>query len=291
MPESPTLSRLAPPPRSIPPVFAVLTMLGGTSAQIGWFFLGFGSIFFWAFVWNADLSGWRFRPETMATIRGVSLGCRQTGFSEGTKHYPHRIYQNLYRYSVEGQDFRGASFAVDQCTSRGAVSVEYLRLDPAVSRIAGMRRQPVSPWGALVALLPGAGLCLIVAGVFRGRWSLRLLRDGQPAAARLIDKTATGSRTMGRPDYRMDFEYTAQNGAQGRASLRTNQPEPLEGAETLVFYDPADLSRGLLFPSLPGDVAIGSDGQPTRTGSRAFLVLPLATLIGNACYVLYRGLS
>ena len=76
------------------------------------------------------------------------------------------------------------------------------------------------------------------------------------------------------------------NGLAGRASLRTNQPELLDSSpDTLVLYDPADLSRGLLFQSLPGNVVVDQQGQPARSGSRAFLFLPLVTLLGNAWYV------
>ncbi|HJZ98034.1 MAG TPA: hypothetical protein VKE70_16100, partial [Candidatus Solibacter sp.] len=49
------------PPRKIPLTLAVQMYLGGVGTQIGWLLLAFGSIFFWAFAWHADLSGWRFR--------------------------------------------------------------------------------------------------------------------------------------------------------------------------------------------------------------------------------------
>jgi len=262
-------------------------MLGGAGAQIGWLLLGFGSIFFWGFAWNADLSGWRFREDTVARTTGVTLECRQTGLSQGRSSQRQWVYRNLYHYAVEGRQFQGASFALERCVF-GPVTVEYLRLDPAISRIAGMRRRPLGPRDTMPALVPAIGLGLVIAGLVKGRWRLRLLREGLPASGRLVEKVVTSSRTNGRADYRMAFEFTAQNGLTGRASLRTNHPEQLEsGSETLVLYDPADLSRGLLFRSLPGNVVIDQQGQPARSGSRAFLFLPLATILGNGWYV-YR---
>ena len=284
---TPHMESLAPPPGTIAPLLAVQAMLGGAGAQIGWLLLGFGSIFFWGIAWNADLSGWRFREDTVARTSGVTLECRQTGFSQGRSSRRQWVDRNLYRYAVEGRQFQSESFAWERCVF-GPVTVEYLRLDPAISRIAGMRRWPLNAWDAMPALLPAVGLGLVIAGLLKGRWRLRLLREGLPASGRLVEKVVTASSTRGRADYRMTFEFTAHNGLTGRASLRTNRPEQLEdGPATLVLYDPADLSRGLLFRSLPGNVVIDQQGQPARSGSRAFLFLPLVTVLGNAWYV-YR---
>jgi len=261
----------------------IQTLLGGTGSQIGWFVLGFGSIFFWVFALKTDLSGWRFRQDTVARIRGNSAGCRKTGFYEGDSFRHRDVYQNLFRYTVDGQSYTGVAYALDQCVSRGPVDVEYLRLEPAVSRIAGMRRRPVGYIGLLGAALPGVGLCIVVVGLIKGLWKLRLLRDGLPAAGRQIQKVATGSSTLNRPDYLMVFEFATPGGPPGRASVCTNSPERLEdGRETLVLYDPSHPSQGLLFRSLPGDVLIDPQGQPTRTGSRAFLFLPVITILANA---------
>ena len=260
------------------------TMLGGVGAQIGWLLLGFGSIFFWVFAWNADLSGWRFRADSLARTSGVSLGCGPTRFSQGPKYHPHVVYRNLYRYTAEGQSYEGESYA-PKCRARGPVAVEYLRLDPGISRIAGMRRRPMPAATALVALLPAVGLCLVIAGLLKGRWKVRLLRDGLPASGRIAGKAPTGSTINGRAVYRVTVEYTPWDGPPSTAAVRTSRPERLENSpETLVLYDPANHSRALVFQSLSG-VRFDRDGQPARSGSLAFLFLPLATIAGNGCYV------
>ena len=262
------VTRLAAAPRVIPASLQVQVLLGGTASQIGWFLLGFGSIFFWVFACKTDLSGWQFRQGHVARTSGISLGCQKTGFREGDEHLPRSVvYRNLYRYAVDGQTLRGASYSLGQCVSRGSVTVEYLLLDPATSRIIGMRRRPLSPWAALAAIVPAVGLTMVLVGIFRGRGKLKLLCRGLPASGHLIQKLETNSRTMGRADFLMTFEFTTQYGLIAQTKIFTNQPEPLESEpETLVLYDPAKLSGGLLFRSLPGEVSIGRDGQPARSG-------------------------
>jgi hypothetical protein len=91
---------------------------------------------------------------------------------------------------------------------------------------------------------------------------VRVLRDGVPAAGRLISKVATGSSTNGRSDYRMTFEYTAQDGNTSRLTTRSNRPERLEDqSQELVLYDPANRESAFLMDGLPGSVTIDESGQ------------------------------
>jgi len=168
------------------------------------------------------------------------------------------------------------------------VAVEYLTGQPGISRIAGMRRQPLSWWATVGALLPGVGLAMAIAGLVKGRRRVRLLREGLPASGRLMEKVSTGVRTNGRPVYRMTFEYTAQNGVTGRVTARTNSPERLEDqSRELLLYDPRDLAKAFLIDDLPGTVTIDEAGQPVPGGAGAYFLLPALTLLGNGWYV-YR---
>ena len=264
--------------------------LGGANTQIGWLFLGFGSIFFWVFACNADLSGWRFRPGSVNWTQGESLGCKDTRYHEGGSEWTGgtAVYQNLYRYTAGGQQFEGSSYATGRCVPGGAVAVEYLTGQPGVSRIAGMRRQPLSWWATVGALFPGVGLAMAIAGMVKGRRRARLLREGLPAAGCLMEKVSTGARTNGRLVYRMTFEYTAQNGMTSRVTARTNSPERLEDqSRELLLYDPQDLARAFLIDDLPGTVTIDEAGQPAPGGAGAYFLLPALTLLGNGWYV-YR---
>jgi hypothetical protein len=263
-------------------------LFGGAASQIGWFLLGFGSIFFWIFAWHADLSGWRFRPGSVAQTSGDALGCSDTHYHVGgtESHRGTPVYKNSYRYTVNGNRYEGASYATGRCVTDGSVTVEYLLSQPEVSRIMGMRRDLLSPWTILAALLPGAGLALVIAGLVKGRRAVRLLRDGLPAPARLIKKASTGATTFGHADYRMTFEYSAQSGAIGRVTVRTHLPERLEDEQReLLLYDPSAVASAVLLDDLPGTVSVDETGQPKAGGSRRFLLLPALTILGNGLYI------
>lgn len=264
-------------------------LFGSQRSQIGWLILAFGSFFFWAFTWFADISGWRFRDGRAAETRGQASGCRQTRFSEGgTKNKRGTpIFENHYRYEVSGQTFEGSSFAKGQCVN-GPVVVEYLPAQPEVSRIRGMRRRPLSAAATLTALMPAAGIVMILAGLVEGRRRLRLLREGLLTTGRLVEKKRTNVRTRGRRVYRLTFEFTAQSGMTGRVNTRTRRPERLEDkAGQILLYDPANLKRAVLLASLPGRISADESRQPVARGSMAFLLLPALSILGNV-WCVYR---
>ncbi|HYV28317.1 MAG TPA: hypothetical protein VFA77_12335, partial [Candidatus Eisenbacteria bacterium] len=62
---------LGEPPRQVPLLIRLRLLFGGTSAQMGWFFLGFGMIFFWVFTRHADLTSWTRFHGKLATAEGI----------------------------------------------------------------------------------------------------------------------------------------------------------------------------------------------------------------------------
>jgi len=217
-------------------MLAARLLLGSALSQIGWLIVGFSSVFFWAFVWNADLSGWKFRPGETARVTGVALDCRQTRLSEGGSRNRRGtpIYETRYRYEVDGHPFAGSSFATGYCYD-GNVRVEYLEARPEISRIVGTRRKPFGPYVVTVGVLPAIGLTLILAGIVSGLRQRRLLRDGLPAAARLKEKVPLNMTSQGRTVYRLIFEFTAQNGGNGRVTARSSRYERLEKNKDLTI--------------------------------------------------------
>src|SRR5215471_15664601 len=113
--------QLSPPPRLISPLLSAQMLLGGASAQAGWAILCFGSIFFWAFAWNADLTDWRFDAAKFRQTAGEVVGCEKTKFSVGGSEdrAGTPIYRNLYRYAITGQQFESASYATGTCANTG----------------------------------------------------------------------------------------------------------------------------------------------------------------------------
>jgi hypothetical protein len=285
--------QFAAPPRTIGTSLAARMALGSARSQIGWLVLAFGSFLFWVVAWHADISAFRFSAGRVVQTQGEWLYCRETRFSVGGSEDERGtpIYENYFRYEVAGRSFTESSFATGACPG-GQVVVEYLREQPEVSRIAGMRRNVFGPWAAMTAVVPAVGLLLVVAACVEGLTRVRLLRDGLLATGTLIEKTRTNIETSSGQVYRLTLEYTAQSGATGRVTTRTNRPERLEDKSgALLFYDPADLTRAVLLASLPGSIAADKTGQPIARPSRAFLVVPALTILGNVWYVYHHWIA
>jgi hypothetical protein len=250
---------------------------GGMGAQIGWLIFGFGSIFFWTFAWHADLSGWRFRAGKAARVTGELLNCRATPYSSGGSEDSAGtpIYANEYHYQVNGASIGGVSYDTGNC-AQSRVTVEYLIAAPEISRIEGMRRDVLSGWCALVALLPATGLAVIVGAWRRGVLRNKLLREGVSAQGQVTGKVATASETMGRTDYRVTVAFVARDGVERQVAMRTNRPEKLaDPACSMVLYDPADPQRVLPVAGFPGELS-------SNASARRFLVLPALSVAVNA---------
>ena len=264
------------PPRDVSAQLAAQMYLGGLSAQIGWLIFGFGSIFFWAFAWHADLSGWRFSEGKIARVTGEILNCRQTSYASDEEP----VYANEYHYMVGAESIGGVSYATGECAS-GQVTVEYVIGAPDVSRIAGMRRDVMGPWVILVALLPIAGLVPVVLGLRKGKLRVALLRDGVITHGRVIAKNATASETMGRRDYRITVGYSARDGRPGEVTVRSNRPEQFDG-DTPVLYDPRNPERALPMVALPGRISEDPTGRLSSGSAVRYFLLPILSLLINA---------
>jgi hypothetical protein len=261
---------------------------GGALNQIGWLLLGFGSIFFWAFTWHADLSGWNFREGAVERVPGRVLSCRDTKYSVGGSDTAHGtpVYENRYRYEVGGRELEGVSYATGRCLPGARVTVEYPVGRPEYSRIEGMRRGLLGPWALLMALLPAVGLLCVIAGLRKGGLCGKLLREGLPVAGAVTAKFSTGSSTMGKRDYRVVVEFETPGQRSRKVMLTTNHPEDLDnGLCTMVLYDPENPTHALPIGGMPGTVTEDESGSFTGNMSWNILVLPALSLIGNGWYI------
>jgi hypothetical protein len=270
-------NRIAPPPRAISFKLAAQMFLGGAGAQVGWAVLGFGSIFFWAFAWHADLSGWRFREGAVSRAQGEVLNCRKTSYSVDEAD----VYANEYHFKVGDASIGGVSYDMENCVE-GPVTVEYLTAAPEVSRIAGMRRDVMGPWATLVAIFPAVGLLLVVAGLRKGARRVHLLREGVPAPGHITEQKATAIETNGRRDYRVTLAFTAHDGRKESVTIRTNRPEDY-GKEwnSLVLHDASDPKRAMLVGSLPGKIGLDDAGSFVGGTRIAIFILPVVSLALN----------
>ena len=169
-------------------------LFGGFTNQFGWAFLGFGLIFVWVFGLSADLSFLRFSLADTETTEGVILRTEATNASENEMP----IYAYTYAYRVESleAEYQGTAYSTGREFEPGwSVTVEYLKNNPDVSRIEGMRRSTFGPWVlCLVIPFPLVGLGFAAVGLSKGFKANRLLAHGKIGLGTLKSRLPTGSR-------------------------------------------------------------------------------------------------
>jgi hypothetical protein len=169
--------RLAPPPRRVPLSLKIANVFN-PAVQICFVFFGFGMVFFWAFVAQADFS---FFTETGERLRAT--GSVQSVEATGASENKSRVMAHHYEFSVAGRTYRGTSYSSDRSAASGeTVAIEYLKADPSKSRIEGMRRKIFGPAVSFVAIFPLIGLLGVVFAMRYGLRTNAVLRDGNMVA-------------------------------------------------------------------------------------------------------------
>lgn len=304
----PSIERLGPPPRDVPLLLSLQITFGGALNQAGWFFFGFGMIFFWVFFMNCELITWFTFSGAKATTQGVVTGCSKTNFSENHTH----VHAIEYWYPAPdgtkqqsgpltlpasadeiAKGYCGCSFARGTTMARGTpVTVEYLVSNPARSRVQGLRCKMVGAWVAFVAIFPLVGLCMLLPGYYLGRKARRLLERGNVGNATLKSKEGTGTIIGNRPVCKFIFEFQANGGQAHDVVTKTHITEDLEDEpQEKVLYDPLNADHAVLLDALPGSFIVDEQGMiQTANPVRALLVLliPFATVVGHGAYLLLR---
>ncbi|UCG48137.1 MAG: DUF3592 domain-containing protein [Phycisphaerales bacterium] len=287
---------LGRPPRHVPLTVRVRLLFGGFLNQFGWIFFGFGMVFVWGFTLQADLTSWHVFRGRLETCEGTVTASKKTSFSEGgsKRRRGTPVYANHYSFTDSaGAEHQGVSYKTGVRLNIGhKVTVEYLAARPEISRIKGMRRSPVGPWGLLVVLFPLVGACLVILGIRRGLRAGRLLRFGEQTTGRLKSKTATNTKVNNQRVYKLVFDFEGCDGVRYEASAKTHRPEKLEDErDEPLLYDPMYPSRAVMLDALPGSPRIDQSGS-IRAGSPLSVVsclfIPAATLIGHGVYVYLR---
>lgn len=287
---------LAPAPRVVPLSLRLSLLLGGLG-QVGWLILGFGMVFFWGFAWRADLSFVLFygpRGQAEGRITEITQTGASVGGGEGRAGTP--IYAYRYRFAdPAGVERTGVSYRTGRAGEVGdAVTVEYPRGWPTMSRIAGMRREIWEAWAVLLALLPLLGLAFIVARARSGRKAAHLLQCGSLALGVLKSKEATNIKVNKRDVYKLTFEFQSEERLRYTVETRTTEPEVLEDQEQeRIVYDPQQPTYAMLLDDLPGQPKVDEEGQFRPKGLRAaaLLILPLLTIAANVAFVAARVIT
>lgn len=287
----------AGPPRDVPGALAAQLLFGGVVGFLGWFFCGFGLIFCWVFAANTDVAAMIAFRGTLETAEGQILAGEETAFSEGggegSSGTP--IYAIRYQFSHQGQTFEGVSYQLGaRAELAERVTIEFPAGRPERSRIQGMRTAPFG-WPVLfVVLFPLIGAGFVIGRLRWGLRSLRLLKHGEIATAKLTLQEPTNTTINDQRVYRMTFDYETQLGQQAQCVVRTHETQRLTDDEReTVLYDPLRPDRGTTLDHLPGSPRIGEDGtisvQNPRRGWLA-LILPVVTIVGHGTFFLARWL-
>lgn len=269
---------LAPPPRQVPISLRVAALFNLTGL-IGWGVIGFGSIFFWTFGRNADLSFITFRGELkQAAARVVKV--EPTSASENDV----RIVANHYEYSVAGKPFQGVAYATGQGLSVGeTVNVDYKPGAPEESRIPGMRRGMFGPFVLFILIFPLIGAGLAAGGFVWGRRRAQLLGSGMFTFGTLKEKNPTNMTVNKMPVWELVFEFMARDGRRYEAKARTSQTARLEDDhQEPLLYDADDPSRAVLLDDAPARPQLDERGELVgRPMALARLIVPALVIGGN----------
>lgn len=273
-------------PRRVPVSLQIANFFNGI-AQIGWAVFGFGMIFFWAFVSNADFSFVTFRGP-YATVEGKVTNVERTGASQGGS----TVQAFHYEYSVADVTQTGVSYSNTHSGTPGqSVTIEYVESNPGKSRIAGMRRASFSPAVALVTIFPLIGFLILYFATRSGIKRNRLLREGVVAEGTFQSKEPTNVTVNGRRVYAYTFDFVARDGQHHEATTRTSDSSRIQDEDTEpLLYDPNDPTCVYLLDEMPARPQIEANGDLSGNMGAAvrMLILPAIVIVGHGLVLLAK---
>lgn len=276
---------LAPPPRRVPLSLLLPNVFNGF-AQIAWLVFGFGMIFGWVFIGNADFSFLTFRgPHAQASGRVTSV--EPTGASVNRQ----RVMAHHYEFSVAGSTLRGTSYTHGESKSAGdEVTVEYDADHPERSRIAGMRRAQFTAAVGLVMIFPFIGAVLVFFATRSGLRRNQVLRHGILAEGTLLGRERTNVRVNGHPVWALTFEFTARDGRRHEAVARTTYTARLEDeAQEPLLYDPDRPERAYLLDEAPARPQFEPNGDLRgRPAGLLSAIVPGIVIAANLLVLAFR---
>ncbi|MBI3551800.1 MAG: hypothetical protein HY077_04725 [Elusimicrobia bacterium] len=281
---------LAPPPREVPLSVFIQELLGDFLTQFGFIFIGFGMVFVWIFVAQADFRAWYDFRGPLETAEGRLVSCQRTNFSENNT----AVYALSYVFPGPGGVQRsGTSYRLGGCPpAESSAGVEWPAGRSERSRIKGLRTSVMPSFVAFVLIFPLVGLVCAFFGLRSGLKDVALLARGKLASGKLVEKKPTNTKINDRTVYEMVFSFVDDHGLERRASTKTHMPELLEDQEREnLLYDPQNPSRMATLDTLPGLIRTGPGGT-LEAGNPAkaigALLLPALTVLGHGAYCFLR---
>ncbi len=286
-----SVGRLSPPPRRLPLALSIRVVLGSMLGQVGWFLVGFGFIFVWAFdAGGGVMSAIRFAGD-LATVEGTTTGWREINLSINDE----QVYETSYTFEVDGRTYASASFETGSYVPEGQrLPVEYRPNDPSISRLRGMRASAAGLAVAFVFLIPLIGLVFVRSGLTHGLRARRLLSEGVLALGTLKSDEPTNVQVNSQTVHRLTFEFSATSGGTYEVVANTHDTRRLQDdPQESIVYDPRYPSDATLIDHLPGHPRIDPRGDFEAGGARELalallnLVVPAATIFGHGAFLFF----
>lgn len=283
--------------RDVPLTLRLRLIFGGSFSQFGWVFFGFGLALSLVFLLHSEVATfWKFTGPLQRTA-GMITNVKKTGAEENDVP----VYAIHYTYQSAGATLTGTSYVTGNPPEpHSAATVEYQPAHPQWSRLQGMRSAEFDWVVVFTLIFPLVGLGILLAGLLKGRRTIRLLRSGLPATGTLTAITYTNVEINHQPQFRLTFAFTTANGETITTQYTTCDIRPewqhlIPGQGTQPDQAPATTQAQLLYlPAHPrtvclieefGDsVAVDGDGvvqdRKPWTGLAA-AILPLLSIAVN----------
>lgn len=262
-------------------------LFGGPLVQFAWFFLSFGMIFVWVFVFKIDFSFIHFQGEIVKT-KGVVTRIAETSMEINDN----RVFEYYYEFKdKEGRVFDSYSYSsTSYAEENSKVNVEYPASRIDLSRIKGMRREPFPLVALLVLIFPAIGLYLIYYGYKEAIQAIRLLQHGLMSRGKLVSKKPTNTRINDRQVYKLKFTFEDQYGKEHFVETKTHITELLEDEEyERLLYLPQNPQDAVMVDSVPSNPIIDERGNISPVsvnGWLTWMILPIVSIIGHGGYAL-----
>lgn len=285
------MTRIQPPPRSLPLSLQIQCLFGGVLSIIGWAFIAFGLVFVRIFAGDitpAELTRW---SGELATAPGEITQVVYSNASENERP----IQKVSFTYTAAMHTYEGTSYisSYDEVAA-GPVTVEHPTDDPTHGRIQGMRSTRFSKGALFTWIFAGIGIGMAAFGLVRGLKARSLLINGRMAEAEYVSRKPTNTRINNRPVYELTFAFDGPMGRQ-QLTTRTHEPENItDEATERVFYDTGDPSRVVLMDNITGKPVLMPDGNLAAHRPKKALgdmALPALTAVIHLTWTLIaRGL-
>jgi hypothetical protein len=281
------------PPRSIDWFTQATIIFGGFLQQFGWFFFGFGMIFFWIFAWNSspmvalrNFGSWEPATGTVFMIEQTNSSVNETP-----------VYKITLQYEVDGQTKMGYVYETGRSFSEGQlVEVDYNVRNPEKVRLEGAR-EAMFPWFTMfVVIFPIVGLVLVYISITGNLKFLQLLKIGEYTRGEKVKKEATGGEIVINnrhyPIYEYKFKFSFNNNNY-YATCSTHLTDTVEDEEKeIILFDRFNPEHNIVYDAMPNAPKILKEGMldPAYLSKGIVLILPAISLIahGLVAFVLWR---